>query len=444
MREVNRLNANTVKDFLAANDPNRPGKIADGMNLYLQDTGSWIFRYRQRGTGRVREIGLGSASVIPLASARAKARALNEGLARGEDPKAKRVERRTTELKQMTFGDFIPTAMVEMTSHLKNKKSATDLRRLLENHAKPLWTDLLTAIDRDRVKAVVRGVAATISRTTANNVRRAIRGVFDEAIDLKLCAENPASGRLLPKQSRAAQKAQKEKHHEAIPLAGLQSFIAKLRGIDAVKARLVEFQALTATRPSEARLAQWSEIDLIDGLWIIPDERMKMGEEHRIPLCPRAVAILRELQNGSQSEFVFVNPTTCEPFSNKTAIRLIQGHYPTATAHGFRSCFPIGLQTKRTLRKRFAKPRLPMAPKSRTRRTPLTAGAMVWKPAAKPWPFGANGLPENKCSLSEHFEAAPRLAGFPILGSQGSPARRQSCQLLAASNRQLLPISNPQ
>ena len=76
-------------------------------------------------------------------------------------------------------------------------------------------------------------------------------------------------------------------HREAIPLSGLQAFMATIRGVDAMKARLVEFQALTATRPSEARLAQWSEIDMRESLWTIPAGRMKAAEEHD-SRCARA------------------------------------------------------------------------------------------------------------------------------------------------------------
>ncbi len=55
---------------------------------FVQDTGSWIFRYAPaRDTGRVREIGLGSSNIIDLASRpREGPRAERRTLARGEDP----------------------------------------------------------------------------------------------------------------------------------------------------------------------------------------------------------------------------------------------------------------------------------------------------------------------------------------------------------------------
>ena len=45
---------------------------------------------------------------------------------------------------------------------------------------------------------------------------------------------------------------------------------------------------------AEVRLATWDEFDLGAMMWTIPDTRMKAQPEHRVPLCGRAVEILRE------------------------------------------------------------------------------------------------------------------------------------------------------
>jgi len=41
---------------------------------------------------------------------------------------------------------------------------------------------------------------------------------------------------------------------------------------------------------------QWPEIDLDKGEWRIPGERMKMREQHIVPLSRQAVETLRELE----------------------------------------------------------------------------------------------------------------------------------------------------
>lgn len=71
----------------------KPGRYADGGNLYLQvqvspdgrTTKSWIFRYMARGQKR-REMGLGSAGEVSLLAARAKAAECRRLLSNGIDP----------------------------------------------------------------------------------------------------------------------------------------------------------------------------------------------------------------------------------------------------------------------------------------------------------------------------------------------------------------------
>lgn len=54
---------------------------------------------------------------------------------------------------------------------------------------------------------------------------------------------------------------------------------------------------LTFVRPGELRAAEWTEFDLDHGVWRIPAERMKMDEQHVVPLSRQALSILRKLHS---------------------------------------------------------------------------------------------------------------------------------------------------
>jgi integrase len=54
--------------------------------------------------------------------------------------------------------------------------------------------------------------------------------------------------------------------------------------------------ALTFVRLGELRYARWEEINFDAKEWRIPAERMKMEEQHIVPLSRQAMQILRELQ----------------------------------------------------------------------------------------------------------------------------------------------------
>ena len=77
---------------------------------------------------------------------------------------------------------------------------------------------------------------------------------------------------------------------------------------------------LTACRPGEVRGARWAEFDLKTALWTIPPERMKMREEHRVPLSKQALEVLGKIEAISGGrELVFPSPYyPSKPLSENT------------------------------------------------------------------------------------------------------------------------------
>src|SRR5437016_6000602 len=73
---------------------------------------------------------------------------------------------------------------------------------------------------------------------------------------------------------------------------------ALLRAIDVydrhpTTAIALKLAPLVFVRPGELRGAEWSELDLDAAEWLIPAERMNMGERHIVPLASQAVELLR-------------------------------------------------------------------------------------------------------------------------------------------------------
>jgi integrase len=152
--------------------------------------------------------------------------------------------------------------------------------------------------------------------------------------------ENPARWRghlehLLPRPPKLARG-----HHAAMNYDEIPAFMKRLRGVDTVSARALEFAILTAGRSGEVYGARWPEIDLGGRVWIIPATRMKAGREHRVPLSDRALAVLEELAEVKINEFVFPGHRRGKPLSHvamaKVMSRLGAQH---VTVHGFRSSF---------------------------------------------------------------------------------------------------------
>ena len=103
------------------------------------------------------------------------------------------------------------------------------------------------------------------------------------------------------------------------------------------------FLVLTAARSGEARGATWDEIDVEGRVWRIPAERMKAGEEHRVPLSEQALEVLdRASALRDDSGLVFPSPqkrkTTMSDMTLTKVLRSV-GLAERATVHGFRSSF---------------------------------------------------------------------------------------------------------
>jgi integrase len=129
-----------------------------------------------------------------------------------------------------------------------------------------------------------------------------------------------------------------------LPHAELPPFLPTLREQEGVAARALEFLILTAARTGEVIGARWSEIDSLDKVWTVPAARMKAHREHRVPLSPRALATLSEMQAARRSDddgaFVFPGRMAGKPLSNMAFLMLLRRMgRADLTTHGFRATF---------------------------------------------------------------------------------------------------------
>ena len=123
-----------------------------------------------------------------------------------------------------------------------------------------------------------------------------------------------------------------------MPFPNVGTFVSKLRALSYVSARCLEFTILTATRTNETIKAKPEEFDLTNSTWTIPASRMKAKREHRIPLSPRAVEIVREMLRQEQ-DYVFPSIRKGKPISNMAMLNLLDRMDVKVTVHGFRSSF---------------------------------------------------------------------------------------------------------
>jgi len=155
--------------------------------------------------------------------------------------------------------------------------------------------------------------------------------------------ENPALWRGHLRNVLPAHRRLGRGHHAAMPYPDVPAFVQELSGKEAMAARALEFLILTAARAGEVLGAAWGEIDLEKRLWTVPANRMKAGDEHRVPLSPRALAIVAALHEIRISDYVFPGQREGRPLSSTAFEMLLRRMKADAfTTHGFRSAFRDG------------------------------------------------------------------------------------------------------
>lgn len=341
-RSINRLNARQVATI------DKPGRYADGGNLYLQvssfGTKAWLFRFTI--DGKAREMGLGSLHTVSLAEAREKARNCRQQLDAGDDPielrRRDRARRRAETITTMTFRQCAERYIRAHEASWRNAKHRGQWESTLETYVYPEFGRVpVDEVDTGLVMKVIEPLWATKTET-ASRLRGRIEVILDWATARNYRrGENPARWRghldkLLPSKT----KVKKVKHHTALPYGEIGAFMAALRGQEGVAARGLEFLILTAARTGEVIGATWDEIDLDNKIWTIPAGRMKAKQEHRVPLSPAAVDLLKRQQEAKVSDYVFPGQRPRRPLSNMAFLKLLQRmKRDELTAHGFRSTF---------------------------------------------------------------------------------------------------------
>ena len=340
-RLTHRLTAVTVSNLKTK------GLYPDGGGLYLRvnaaGTKGWIFRFKD--SGRTRDMGLGSLSSVSLQRARQLAAEARRRRAEGGDPIRARDEARAA-LKRMQgqgtpFRECAEQLIASHEAGWRNAKHRAQWRSTLKTYVYPVLGERsVSAVDTTLVLKVLEPIWA-VKPETAGRVRGRIEAVLDWAKARGLRdGQNPAAWRghldhLLPARS----KVRRVRHHPALPYSEMPMFMSELRSRPGISPRALEFVILTAVRTNEGLGVQWDEIDLHQRMWVVPADRMKGAKEHRVPLSTRAVAILKEMAEIRQSEFVFAGAKEGMPLSDMALLMLVRDVHPGITVHGFRSTF---------------------------------------------------------------------------------------------------------
>jgi len=324
-------------------------KLFDSGGLYLEvsTAGGKYWRWKYRFAGKEKRLAFGVYPDVSLKAARGKRDDAREQLADGIDPGAARKAEKQAQAGAESFEAIAREWHAKFSPGWVASHGDRIVRRLEVDVFPWIGKRPIAVLEAPDILAVLRRIESRGALETAHRAMQNCGQVFRYAVATGRAKRDP-TGDL-----RGALPPPKEKHHASIiepkRVAELLRAIDSYQGFFATRCAL-RLAPLVFVRPGELRKAQWPEIDLDKSEWRIPAERMKMREQHIVPLARQAVEILRELEPLTNRELVarpnaprYVFPSARShqrPMSENAilaALRRMGYTNEEMTGHGFRS-----------------------------------------------------------------------------------------------------------
>ncbi len=356
----------------------KPYKLGAGRGLYLEimPNGSkyWRMKYRIKLGDKIKEkrIALGIYPDTTLKEAENKCLETKKLLENNQDPLTVRKQaKRASAINAENSFELIARKWHETFKDKWTERHAgTVLRRLEIDVFSEIGSMPIKDIRPSHLIDVLAKVQKRGAYEPAHRLRQYCSQIFRFAIIHEIAETNPAADISM------VLKPVKKSHYACIEIKEIPEL---LNAIHFNNARLhtdtrlaIKLLMLTFVRTKELIEATWDEFDLENAEWIIPAERMKMRNEHIVPLSKQAVAILKDLKERNV-KWGWVFPGHHSPrkhMSNNTILKGLDrlGFKGRMTGHGFRALAMSTIKEKLGYRHEVVDRQLAHAPKSMVQR----------------------------------------------------------------------------
>lgn len=321
----------------------RDYKISDEKGLYLLVTkkGGKYWRMKYRFAGKEKTLAIGVYPEVTLKEAREKRDEARKMLADNLDPSAmkKQAKRQLVEEDALAF-ERIALQWYEITKSKWSDTHANRVHKIIKNELGPSIGHItIGKVTAPQLLEAIRKIEAREAYETAAKTRRVAGQIFRYGIASGLCQYDLAAS------ITDAMQHVETTHMAAITepkeLGRLLASFEFFNGTPTVGAAL-RLSPMLFQRPGEIRHMEWAELDLDAARWEIPSHKMKMRQEHIVPLPTQAIEILKELVPlTGRGKYVFPNPRGASRPMSENAVRIALRNLgydkDTITPHGFRA-----------------------------------------------------------------------------------------------------------
>lgn len=315
-------------------------RVYDEKGLYLEvsPAGGKLWRYKYRYDGKEKRLSFGPWPEVKIADARDMRDDARRSLRDGVDPTLlkKRIIASGSEKSFMGIGQEWLVSMKKVWT----EQHSHDVSQRLINYVFPFIGAMpIDAIKPMDVLRLARDIEGRGNYEAAKRMVTSCSQIFRYAVATGRAESDPCrdlKGVLTP---------YKKKNFAAITepdkVGGLLRAIDAYNGSPIVR-HAMKFSALTFGRPGEVRRAEWSEIDWQGKEWKVPAAKMKMRNDHRVPLANQTIKLLKEIEVIT-GDGVYIFPSARikdRPMSENAVLAALRSMGFTKdemTPHGFRA-----------------------------------------------------------------------------------------------------------
>jgi integrase len=271
----------------------RPDHLYPALRLIVQPTGSRAFAIRTRINAKPVKITLKDVG-LDLAKARQKTREILEAIAKGQDPRAARLERK--ERARDTVAVWV-AKYIERRLKPRNR-TWRPIQQIFERDVLPRWGERpITAITKRDVLTMLdeiidRGAPVAANRTLAHLAPFSKWLVEREVLDVDFCV-----GIKMPAPERS--RTRRLSHDEIKPVWRAWDFMGYPFGM------IGQLALLTLQRRGEVAAMRRSAVDFRRWVWVLEATDTKTSEEHVLPLSDAVIKILAAIPQVDGSDLFF-------------------------------------------------------------------------------------------------------------------------------------------
>jgi integrase len=293
--------------------PNRKSTIywfdgIKGFGIRVSPKGrkSWIVQYMSNDNSR--KVVIGRYPEMSLRQARQVFAEMMLNINLGADPYEEKQELRLKQRNDITVKELLDR-YVKHCIQTGKKTYNNEYRAIRNGLGETLLKKRISQITPRDISKIVNEKIANNTPVMAKSFLKYTKRLFNYAASLMLLnqANNPCIGLKanVPNKKRDRHLSPKEIYRF---WHNLDSF-----PVDRILILALRFLLVTAARTIELRSMRWSDVDLIEGVWTIPET--KNGRMHRVYLGSLALKILNEAkQYTSDAEFVF----SCKKYNGRS------------------------------------------------------------------------------------------------------------------------------